>query len=113
MIEGYDSEPPAGLQTMEASDRTLRQAGDVCDHYGMSNAFPLIASDPSIHHGQACIRGTRVAVSVVLDCLAEGMGVQDIVAEYPTLTPAGIQAALEYAAALAREENVVLAPAVA
>lgn len=96
-------------------DRHRNTSSDrcVCDHSGMSNAFPLIASDPSIHHGQACIRGTRVTVSVVLDCLAEGMTVDELVVEYPTLTPAGIQAALEYAAALAREENVVLTPVVA
>jgi uncharacterized protein (DUF433 family) len=85
----------------------------LCDHSFVSTAFPPITSDPNIHHGQACIRDTRVTVSVVLDCLAEGMSADGILAEYPTLTPAGIQAALEYAAALAREENVVLAPAVA
>ena len=50
-------------------------------------------------------------VAVVLDCLAEGMSTDEIVSEYPTLTLAGIHAALEYGAALAREENVALSPA--
>ena len=79
----------------------------------MDNDFPLIAADPTIHHGQACIRATRVPVSVVLGCLAEGMSTAEILAEYPTLTLPGIQAALEYAAALAREESIALSPTAA
>ena len=79
----------------------------------MTVNFPLISADPAIHHGQACIRGTRVPVSVVLDGLAEGMAIPQIIAEYPTLTPEGVQAALEYAAALAREERIAPSPAAA
>lgn len=60
---------------------------------------PLTADDPAMHHGQAFIRGTCVPVSVVLGCLAEGMSIAQVLAEYPTLTLPGIQAALEYAAA--------------
>jgi uncharacterized protein (DUF433 family) len=73
----------------------------------------MISADPAIHHGQACVRGTRVPVSVVLDGLAEGMTGDQILAEYPTLPAEGVQAALEYAAALAREENIALSPAAA
>lgn len=54
--------------------------------------------------------GTRVSVSVVLDCLAAGMSEAEILAEYPTLTAAGIRAAAAYGAALAREELVPLDP---
>ena len=64
----------------------------------------LITVDPNICHGQACIKGTRILVSVILDCLAAGMSEQDILAEYPTLTVDGIRAAAAYGAALAREE---------
>lgn len=70
--------------------------------------FELISADPALCHGQACIRGTRIPVSVVLDCLADGMGETDIVAGYPTLTVVGIRAAAAYGAALAREELVLL-----
>jgi len=49
----------------------------------------LISTDPTVMHGQAVIAGTRVPVSVVLDCLAAGMTVEQIVAEYPTVTPRG------------------------
>jgi uncharacterized protein (DUF433 family) len=71
----------------------------------------LISTDPGVMHGQAVIAGTRVPVSVVLDCLAAGMTVDEIVAEYPTVTSAGIHAAAAYGAVLAREELLPLGPA--
>lgn len=64
----------------------------------------MISTDPRVMHGQAVISGTRVPVSVILDCLADGMTVDDITAEYPTITVAGVRAAAAYGAALAREE---------
>lgn len=70
----------------------------------------LIASDPSVLHGQATIAGTRVPVSVVLDCMAAGMSPEEIVEEYPSLTVAGVRAAAAYGARLAREELVPIAP---
>lgn len=70
----------------------------------------LISSDPLVMHGQAVIAGTRVPVSVVLDCLAAGMTVEEIVAEYPTVVAAGVRAAAAYGALLAREELVPLPP---
>jgi uncharacterized protein (DUF433 family) len=60
------------------------------------------------HNGQACIRGTRIPVSVVLDCLAEGMSEADILKGYPTLTAEGIRAAAAYGAALARDELLLV-----
>jgi uncharacterized protein (DUF433 family) len=70
----------------------------------------LIASDPLVMHGQATVSGTRVTVSVVLDCLASGLNEAEILAEYPSLTVAGIRAAAAYGAALAREELPLLGP---
>ena len=64
----------------------------------------LISADPLVMHGQAVIAGTRVPVSVILDCLAAGMTADDITAEYPVVTVAGLRAAAAYGAALAREE---------
>jgi uncharacterized protein (DUF433 family) len=64
----------------------------------------LIMIDPAICHGQACIKGTRIPVSVILDNLAAGLTEQEILEEYPTLTREGIRAAIAYAAELAREE---------
>jgi len=68
----------------------------------------LISANPAVCHGQACVRGTRIPVSVVLDALAEGMGEAEILVGYPTLTVEGLRAAAAYGAALAREELVLL-----
>jgi uncharacterized protein (DUF433 family) len=73
--------------------------------------FRLITADPAIVHGQACITGSRVPVSVVLDCLAAGMTEKQILTEYPTLSVEGVRAAASYGAVLAREEILPLAPA--
>jgi uncharacterized protein (DUF433 family) len=74
---------------------------------GMS-LLELISVDPNICHGQACIKGTRIMVSVVLDCLAAGMTEQEILEEYPTLTVTGVRAAAAYGSALSREEVLPL-----
>ncbi|MGC8784068.1 MAG: DUF433 domain-containing protein [Armatimonadota bacterium] len=66
-----------------------------------------IQMDPSICHGKPCIRGTRIMVSVILDNLAEGLSPEEIVAEYPSLTLEDIRAAIHYAAALTREEELL------
>lgn len=57
-------------------------------------------------HGMACIAGTRVPVSVVLDNLASGLPHEKLLEEYPSLQPEDIAAALAYAAELARERIV-------
>jgi len=67
-----------------------------------------ITVDPAICHGKACIKGTRVMVSVVLDNLAAGLQPEEILGSYPSLTHDAIQAAISYAADLARERVVAL-----
>jgi uncharacterized protein (DUF433 family) len=67
-----------------------------------------ITVDPLICHGKACIKGTRVMVSVVLDNLAAGLDPQEILRSYPSLTREAIQAAVSYAADLARERVLAL-----
>jgi len=66
-----------------------------------------ISADRSICHGKPCIAGTRILVTVVLDNLAAGMSADEIVAEYPPLVVEDVRAALAYAAALAREEDLL------
>ena len=63
-----------------------------------------ITIDPNIHHGQACIRGTRISVSQIVRMLANGDSINQLLKEYPTLTREDIYAALEYAATLAEEQ---------
>ena len=67
-----------------------------------------ISVDPNVCHGKACITDTRIMVSVILDNLAAGESVERILKNYPTLKPEDVQAALQYAAELARERVVPL-----
>lgn len=67
-----------------------------------------ITVDPKICHGQACIKGTRIMVSVVLDNLAANLKPEEILRSYPSLTPEAIQAAIAYAADLARERVIAI-----
>jgi uncharacterized protein (DUF433 family) len=69
---------------------------------------PHITVDPNVCHGQACVVGTRILVSVVLDNLASGVSAEEILHSYPRLTREGIHACIAYAADLAREEVVSL-----
>lgn len=62
-----------------------------------------ISTDPAVCHGKACIKGTRIMVSVVLDDLAAGQSAEEIVKLYPTLEQEDVAAAMSYAAELARE----------
>lgn len=69
----------------------------------MENWTDFITVDPEVCHGQACISGTRVMVSVVLDNLAAGATIEEILRSYPSLSRQSIQAAIQYAATLTRE----------
>ena len=86
-------------------------AGDGDSHTGWvaaTNLLDLISMDPAICHGQPCITGTRVLVTVVLDALAAGLATDEIVRHYPTLTAESVRAAAAYGAWLAKQEIHVL-----
>lgn len=68
-----------------------------------------ITFDPHVMGGRACIRHTRVTVSLILNLIANGMTTQEIIEAYPYLEPEDIAQALQYAAWLA-EENVYTSP---
>jgi len=74
----------------------------------MTNWQDHITVDPNICHGKACFRGTRILVSVVLDNIAAGETPESVLRSYPTLDPEGINAAIAYAADLARERVISL-----
>lgn len=61
-----------------------------------------ITADPAVCHGSVCVKGTRVLVSALLDNLACGVPVEDILASYPSITADDLKAAVAYAADLAR-----------
>ena len=74
----------------------------------MDNWRERVSVDPAICHGRACIRGTRVMVSVILDNIAAGVPRPQILASYPSLQSADIDAAIAYAAELVREGAIDL-----
>jgi len=67
-----------------------------------------ISVDPLICHGKACIKGTRIMVSIILDNLAAGVREENILKSYPSLTLEDIHAAIAYAAELARERVILV-----
>ncbi|ETX04592.1 MAG: hypothetical protein ETSY2_27965 [Candidatus Entotheonella gemina] len=67
-----------------------------------------ITVDPTVCHGRACIKGTRIMVSVVLDNLADGLAPAEIMHSYPSITPEAIQAAVAYTADLENQKGADL-----
>lgn len=73
----------------------------------MSNPLlERISIDPKICFGKPCIRGARIWVSLILDFLASGMSIKEILEEYPSLTEEDIRAAIAYGAEMSRERFV-------
>jgi len=68
-----------------------------------------IAVFPSAGLGEAVIRGTRIAVSSVLDYLADGVSEDELLRRYPQMTSDDIRACLAYAATVTRQREVSLA----
>ncbi|MHB8765031.1 MAG: DUF433 domain-containing protein [Deferrisomatales bacterium] len=69
-----------------------------------------ISADPKVLVGKPVIKGTRIAVDLVLDLLGRGYTHDDILAQYDHLTRADIHACLAYASDLVRSEKVYAAP---
>lgn len=65
-----------------------------------------ISVDPNVCFGKPCVKGTRIWVSLVLDFLASGWSVQDILNNYPELKKEDVLACIAYGAEMARERYV-------
>jgi uncharacterized protein (DUF433 family) len=74
----------------------------------MNPLLERISINPNVCFGKPCIRGTRIWVSLILDFLASGMSMDELLAEYPQLTVEDIRAAIAYGAEMARERYVEL-----
>ena len=72
----------------------------------MNPLLQRISINPDVCFGKPCIRGTRIWVSLILDFLANGIGIEEIVAEYPQLKEEDVRAAIAYGAEMARERYV-------
>ena len=66
--------------------------------------FKRITFNSNMMGGQACIRGMRIPVSLVVNLVANEMTIDEIIKEYPDLEPEDIKEALQYASWLTREE---------
>ena len=66
-----------------------------------------VVMDPEVHHGDPCIKGTRVPVSIIVGSIADGMGVEEVRAAYPQLSVEDIRAALAYAAEVVQREVII------
>jgi uncharacterized protein (DUF433 family) len=72
-----------------------------------------IAISPEVHHGDPCIKGTRIPVAVIVGSLADGMTPAEIQDAFPQLVHEDIQAALAYAAELTHQDVLIPLPAFA
>lgn len=72
----------------------------------MNPLLKRISIDPNICFGKPCIRGTRIWVSLILDFLASGTSIEEILKEYPQLKVEDIRAAIAYGAEMSRERFV-------
>ncbi len=70
------------------------------------NLLDRVSVDPNVCFGKPCIRGTRIWVSLLLDLLADGMTIEEILKEYPQLTEEDIRAAIAYGAEMSRERYI-------
>lgn len=68
---------------------------------------PYIIADPLVLAGKPVIKGTRISVELVLECLGRGWTIDDILAQYPHLSREGVIACIEYARDLVKSETVV------
>jgi uncharacterized protein (DUF433 family) len=71
-------------------------------------AFERITVDPNMMGGMPCLRGMRMPVATVVAMVADGMAVDEIVDEFPDLTPEDVAEALRYAAEAMRERQLPL-----
>ncbi len=74
----------------------------------MQRKFKWIVVDPKICHGKPVFRGTRILVSDVLEMLAAGMSIDEVLSEYPSLTREMILEAMALAAEVLRRERIVI-----
>jgi uncharacterized protein (DUF433 family) len=68
------------------------------------NYAQYMTRDPQICGGEPVIRGTRVTVRTLLASLAEGATIEEILADFPTLTEEQVRAVIAFAAASAEED---------
>ena len=74
----------------------------------MNPLLERVTIDPTTCFGKPTIRGTRIWVSLILDFLADGMSLEEVLAEYPPLAAEDVRAAIPYGAEMSRERYIEL-----
>ncbi|MBO9681782.1 MAG: DUF433 domain-containing protein [Flavisolibacter sp.] len=77
------------------------------------NSFQHIEANPAVLGGKPCIKGTRISVEFILELVASGASIDDIVKSYPHLSKDGVQEAILYAAQFSKNEVLLKIKAVA
>jgi uncharacterized protein (DUF433 family) len=72
----------------------------------MKKLLDRITFNPNVCFGKPCIRGTRIWVSMLLDLLADGMTIEELIKEYPQLSREDVFAAIAFGAEMSRERYV-------
>ena len=72
----------------------------------MKELLNRISVNPHVCFGKPCVKGTRIWVSLLLDELADGMTIEDLLKEYPHLQREDVLAAMAYGAEMSRERYV-------
>ncbi len=75
----------------------------------MNPLLEHISVNPNICFGKPCIRATRIWVSLILDFLANGASIEEVLEQYPQLAEEDVRAALAYGAEMSRERYVEIA----
>jgi uncharacterized protein (DUF433 family) len=69
----------------------------------MADLLERISINPNVCHGQPCVKGTRIMVWLIVQYFANGDGIEEILAAYPSLSREDVQACLSFAAEMTRE----------
>ena len=105
-VSNFDPRTPCGLQsrspTREAVAPDVRYDEDVQE-------LRRITVDPAIMGGKACIRGMRVTVGMIVESIAAGRSIAELLDDFPYLEEQDIREALAYAAGLAQGRDIRLA----
>ncbi len=72
----------------------------------MNHLLGRISADPQVCFGKPCIKGTRIWVSIILDLLAAGTTIEELLDHYPQLHREDVYAAIAYGAEMSRERFV-------
>lgn len=94
---------------MRESDRIAKAAIENVEIADVTESLERITRNPNVMGGKACIRGMRVTVGMIVGQIGSGRSVEHILDDYPYLVREDVMQALQYAAWLSQEREVVLA----